>query len=73
MRSDVYPVPPIEWRVSSFCAGGECVQVAAHDGMIIMRDPAGSHTLTFTAAEWRAFAAGLRAGEFDDLADGVSA
>lgn len=73
MRPDLPPSPSIEWRVSSFCAGGECIEVAAHDGMIMMRDRVGPHVLTFTVAEWRAFASGVRAGEFDDLLDGERA
>ena len=26
------------WRKSSFCASGECLEVAAHSGMIVLRD-----------------------------------
>ncbi|MGH8967125.1 MAG: DUF397 domain-containing protein [Actinomycetes bacterium] len=60
------------WRKSSASAGnGECVEMAAlPDGSIGVRDskdPDGS-VLKFTRAEVRAFLAGAREGEFDDLA-----
>jgi len=58
------------WRRASFCGGGECVEVGKQDGMVVMRssqEPRGS-VLACTAAEWRAFVSGIKAGEFDDLA-----
>lgn len=57
--------------ISSFCHGGGCVAVAANaDGTIRVTDskrqPAtDSPQLTFTADEWDAFTAGVRAGEFE--------
>lgn len=65
------PAPAaIRWRVSSWCAGnGECVAVARlPSGHVLVKDtkePAGPQ-LRFDASEWRAFVAGVRAGEFDD-------
>ncbi|WP_332873399.1 MULTISPECIES: DUF397 domain-containing protein [Nocardia] len=47
--------------------GGGCVEVASGDGRIAVRDskdPSGP-MLWFTTSEWRAFLAGVRAGEFD--------
>lgn len=60
-----------EWRKSSFSnPSGACAEVAALPGGIVAmrnsRDPGGP-ALIFTAAEAAAFAAGVRAGEFDDL------
>src|ERR1700722_10757652 len=60
---------PISWRISSFCAGtGECVAIAQLPaGRVAMRDtknPSGP-ALTFSNAEWAAFVAQARAGEFD--------
>jgi hypothetical protein len=57
------------WRKSSFSGSGNaCVEVADLDGgaraVRDSKDPAGAH-LTFTASEWAAFTAGVRAGEFD--------
>jgi Domain of unknown function (DUF397) len=57
------------WRKASFCASGECVEVAQQDNMIVLRDskePRGS-VLRYTAEEWRSFVRGVKAGEFDDL------
>ena len=57
------------WRKSSFCASGECVEVAAHSGMIVLRDskdPSGG-MLRYTAEEWQSFVKGIKAGEFDHL------
>ncbi|MGH3773468.1 MAG: DUF397 domain-containing protein [Pseudonocardiaceae bacterium] len=57
------------WRTSSYSNGygGDCVEVAdLPDGVHGVRDsknPTGP-ALTFTAAQWAAFRAGVRAGEF---------
>jgi len=61
--------PSDRWRVSSFCAGnGDCVgflQLASgHVAIRDTKDLAGP-TLTFDAAGWQEFVAGVRAGEFD--------
>jgi hypothetical protein len=46
---------------------GDCVEVAFTDGQVMVRDSKapGDATLCFTPSEWRAFLAGVRAGEFD--------
>lgn len=58
-----------EFRISSFCNYGECVEVgAASDGMWIVRDTKDvdrATSLTFTTDEWREFVRGVKAGEFD--------
>jgi hypothetical protein len=60
----------LAWRKSSYSGtqGGNCVEVAEHDGMILVRDTKDhgrGHVHRFAAAEWRAFAAGVRNGKFD--------
>lgn len=59
----------IEFRTSSFCSLGDCVEVGkSPDGSVIVRDTKDaerSQALTFTRDEWVAFLAGVRAGEFD--------
>jgi Domain of unknown function (DUF397) len=67
----------IAWRKSSYSgANGSCVEVApvptrragaaARPGMVAVRDTKdrGGPALIFTAAQWRAFASGVKAGEF---------
>jgi Domain of unknown function (DUF397) len=54
------------WRKSSFCAGGECVEVAELAGMVLVRnstDP--RYTVRYTPQEWLAFLQGVKVGEFD--------
>jgi hypothetical protein len=57
------------FRRASFCAGSNCVEVAAlPTDEIVVRDSKDTRPdapqLTFTAAEWDAFVAGVVAGEF---------
>ncbi len=57
------------WRASSYSSpqGGNCVEVAdLPDGRAVRdsKNPTGP-ALVFTAAEWVAFTADVRAGEFD--------
>lgn len=59
----------LSWFKSSYSSGnGQCVLCARlPDGGMAVQDskrPA-SPVLTFTSAEWQAFTAGVRAGEFD--------
>jgi hypothetical protein len=59
-----------EWRKSSYTGsnGGNCVEVARNlPGAVAVRDskdPAGPR-LAFTPDDWRAFTAGVKAGQFD--------
>lgn len=60
----------LDWRTSSFSGdnGNSCVEVAfLPDGGVAVRDTK-DRTLAphrYTATEWDAFVAGVRAGEFD--------
>jgi len=67
----------IAWRKSSYSgANGSCVEVApvpgtgaraaAPPGRVAVRDTKdrSGPALVFTAAQWRAFASGIKAGEF---------
>ncbi len=59
----------LAWRRSSFCASGECVEIAARDGKVLIRDSKApeSGVLTYSAEEFRSFIRGVTAGEFSDL------
>jgi hypothetical protein len=58
-----------EWRKSTYSANGStCVEVARNlPGIVAVRDSKDPHgpNLDFTPAEWQAFTAGVRGGEFD--------
>jgi hypothetical protein len=59
-----------QWRKSSYSGNGgaTCVEVAGNlPGVIAVRDskdPEGPK-LAFSPAQWRAFAAGVKTGDFD--------
>ena len=59
------------WVRSSFCVGGECVEVAQlADGQVGLRN---SRELSvpahvYTRGEWDAFVAGVKNGDFDHIA-----
>jgi hypothetical protein len=57
------------WRKSTRSNGnsGNCVEWAMVDGVVGVRDSKnpGGTTLIFTPAEWTAFIAGVKGGEFD--------
>jgi len=55
------------WRKSGVSGDGGCVEVAAVDGIIGVRDTKDNGSgpvLMFTQREWTAFLAGAQAGEF---------
>ena len=59
----------LNWRTSSYSGGngGACVEIAAHDGMILVRDTKDygrGPVCRYTPDEWRAFIAGVRSGRF---------
>jgi Domain of unknown function (DUF397) len=57
------------WRVSSFCSGGECAQVIRKGDRILLRSSTAPRAVVkYTPEEFRALQLGIKAGEFDDLA-----
>lgn len=58
----------MEWKRSSRCGAGECVQVATVGKVkptVLVRSSNDPGTvLVFSAEEWRNFVAGVEAGEF---------
>jgi hypothetical protein len=61
------PVNNLNWRKASYSGNGgaSCVEVADHEGTIVVRDTKDRSQAPhlFTVAEWRAFTAGVRSGE----------
>jgi hypothetical protein len=59
-------VSEIRYVTSSFCVRGECVEVAAPEGGVLVRatDRAAGE-VSFTDDEWTAFVQGVKNGEFD--------
>ena len=57
---------PPQWRRSSRCSGSTCIEVAMVDGQYLIRDSKNPDlpAHAFTAAEWSAFVAGVKADEF---------
>ncbi|WP_326610924.1 DUF397 domain-containing protein [Streptomyces scopuliridis] len=62
----------IQWRKSSKssnAAGSDCLELAEHDGEILMRESDNPDVIIHTTpAKLRAFLDGAREGEFDNLA-----
>jgi len=57
------------FRRASFCAGGECIEVAQRDSIITLRDstqPQGS-MLNYASADWGSFVRRIKAGKLDGL------
>lgn len=61
----------INWQKSSFSGNeaAQCVEVAEHDGEILIRESDAPDTITTTShAKFAAFIKGVKAGEFDHFA-----
>jgi predicted secreted Zn-dependent protease len=59
----------LTWRTALNCDGGSCVEVAADQNVIWIRNsrqPDGP-LLQYTPEEWHEFASGIKKGDFDDL------
>ncbi len=58
-----------DFRISSFCTGGGCVEVGQLPGGSVAvrdsKDPERRASLVFSGEEWRSFVAGVKNGEFD--------
>jgi Domain of unknown function (DUF397) len=64
MRDDLAPAV---WHKSTYSSNqGECVEVAGLSSGLVVRDSKNRNgaVLSFTAAQWSAFVAGVGAGEF---------
>lgn len=56
----------IEWKRSSFCEAGACLEIALEPDAVYLKDSKTGVILHLTRQEWGAFRAGLEAGEFED-------
>lgn len=61
----------VVWRTSSYSngTGGACVEVAALRGEVLVRDTKDRTrpAVRYSTDQWRAFVAGVKAGEFHEL------
>jgi uncharacterized protein DUF397 len=58
--------PRLPWKRSSKCADSACLEVARFKGEILVRNSQRPAELVrFTVAEWTAFTAGVKIGDFD--------
>ena len=62
-------LPDIPWRTAVKSSGGDCVQVARRDGVIMVTHSKrpGGPTIAYTIQEFDAFLDGAKKGEFDDF------
>ena len=56
-----------DWKRSTRCANGSCVEVAVAEPVVAIRDAKirNGPVLEFDRKAWDAFLAGVRSGEFD--------
>jgi hypothetical protein len=55
----------LRWRKAKRCTGGNCVEVAEAEGLVLVRNSkVPEATLTFTAEEWETFLHGVKEGDF---------
>lgn len=57
--------PNKDWKKSSFCGSGTCVEVKFTGISIHVREPVSGGILIFTDREWAEFIKGVKKGEFD--------
>lgn len=57
------------FRTASLCNGGECVEVAQRDGMIVLRDSTQPHgtMLHYAVGDWGSFVSNIKSGQLDVL------
>lgn len=68
----IHPSTPedLTWRVSRTCDGGSCVMVALQADSVVLGNTSQPHgpVYTYTRAEWEEFLAGVKLGDFDEIA-----
>ena len=63
----IKPTEHLQWRRAKRCGSNACIEVARSGEQYLVRDSKRPEIkpLEFTAAEWDAFLAGARSGDFD--------
>ena len=62
----INPTNGVQWRRANDCTGSNCLEVAKDGELYLVRDsknPDGA-PIRLTEAEWQAFVAGVKAGDF---------
>jgi hypothetical protein len=59
--------PALDWHKASFCQTGECVEIAAYNDVVLMRNSAQPESgyVYFTPEEFDSFLGAAKSGEFD--------
>lgn len=59
----------LAWHRSTFCAQGECVEIAVHEGSVFVRDSKAPDVppLAYSYDEFSAFVRGIQKGDFNSL------
>ena len=59
----------LSWRKSSASGSGDCVEAAAENGYVLLRDSKRQHsqTLRFTIPKWESFLSDVRSGRLNTL------
>lgn len=60
----------LDWHVSRTCDGGACVMVARDGDSVVFGNTSqlDGPVYVYTRAEWNEFLAGVKAGDFDEIA-----
>jgi Domain of unknown function (DUF397) len=60
----------LDWRVSSTCESGACIKVASRRGSVFIGSTSKPEAplIECTGEEFREFVAGVKLGNFDDIA-----
>jgi hypothetical protein len=66
MKPSLIRFPQLYWQKASYCAAGECVEVATNrDAVLVRNSTKPRRVVRYSAEEWQAFLQGVKAGEFD--------
>ncbi len=70
MPSQASAAGDLDWHVSRMCDNGQCIKVARAGEFVLVGNttkPEGPVS-KFTVEEWRHFLAGVKLGDFDEIA-----